>query len=75
MLANITVTVQEQSTFNVVGHCFVLISDNIVNECTIRNLIPNTEYIAFAVACSKTALNCATKSENVEFTTLPGGEL
>uniref|UniRef100_A0A158QG19 Protein-tyrosine-phosphatase n=1 Tax=Hymenolepis diminuta TaxID=6216 RepID=A0A158QG19_HYMDI len=72
VLANITVIVQEQSTFNVVGNCFVLISDNIVNECTIRNLTPNTEYIAFAVACSKTVLNCATKSENVEFTTLPG---
>ncbi|VDO10423.1 unnamed protein product [Rodentolepis nana] len=72
VLANITVIVQERSTRNVSGLCFVSISDNMLNQCSTGNLIPNTEYMAFAIACSKTTLNCAAKSESIEFTTLPG---
>nr|CUU98808.1 hypothetical transcript [Hymenolepis microstoma] len=70
-LANITVIIQERSTLNFSGRCFVPTSDIIANQCTTGNLKPNTEYKAFAIACSKKTFNCAARSEDVEFTTLP----
>ncbi|KAM7537464.1 hypothetical protein Aperf_G00000064568 [Anoplocephala perfoliata] len=70
-LKNITVRLQKQSSGDNAGYCFVSSPDD-VNECTVDELMPNTEYTAYAVACSKMTPKCAEKTENIEVTTLPG---